>query len=117
MEKSVLRYQIYQNLSKDTTIFLIVPSMQRRVFPIGSFPLARIHRTAQQCGVGSCRTVSVSNSGVISDPAIEELPTRMFHRWQWAAPIYNDIKVSDVVCVLEHKISHNHLDIAQQKAR
>jgi hypothetical protein len=91
--------------------------MQRRVFWIGSFLLARIHRMAQQCGVGSCRTVSVGNGGLVSDLAIEELPIRMFHGWRLAVPMYNDMKISDGICVLENNISHNQLEIAQQKAR
>ena len=34
------------------------------------------------------------------------LPTTMFHGWGWAAPMYNDMKISDVVRVLEHNNLH-----------
>jgi hypothetical protein len=34
-------------------------------------------------------------------------PNMNVSQWQWAAPMYNGMKISNVVCVLEHKNSHN----------
>jgi hypothetical protein len=38
-------------------------------------------------------------------------------QWQWAAPMYNGMKISNDVRVLEHKVLHNQMEIAQRKAR
>lgn len=38
-------------------------------------------------------------------------------QWQWAAPMYNDMKISNGVRVLEHKSLQNQMEIAQRKAR
>jgi hypothetical protein len=43
--------------------------MQLRIFPLGSFPLFRIHRTPEQCGVGD-GTVSDGISGSLAGWAV-----------------------------------------------
>jgi hypothetical protein len=44
--------------------------MQLRIFPLGSFPLVRIRRTPEQCGVGSDGTVSDGIFGFLVGSAV-----------------------------------------------
>lgn len=36
----------------------------------------------------------------------DRTPNMDVSQWQWTAPMYNGMKISNVVCVLEHKIFH-----------
>jgi hypothetical protein len=45
---------------------MTAPSMERRICPVGPFPLARICRTAQQCGVGPDWTATVGDRWLVA---------------------------------------------------